>query len=85
VQRQTDAKSQVLATAREDFNAKYRANAVELRSQLISRLGGVPPELANLPPYRLIAFEGSMTGPESIIYAAEYLEALAKQIPDASR
>jgi hypothetical protein len=83
VQRQTAAKSQVLAKAREEFNTKYRTNAVELRSQLISRLGGVPPELANLPPYRLIAFDGSLTGPESIGYAADYLEALANKIPGA--
>jgi hypothetical protein len=81
-QRRTAAKSEVLEKAREEFNEKYRIYAVQLRSQLISRLGGVPPELANLASYRLIGFEGSLTGPESIGYVADYLEALANKLPD---
>ena len=81
-QRRTAAKSEVLEKAREEFNEKYRIYAVQLRSQLISRLGGVPPELAILASYRLIGFEGSLTGPESIGYVADYLEALANKLPD---
>jgi hypothetical protein len=84
VDRQTDAKSRLLQDLRDQFNAKYRESAVRLRDQLISRLGGVAPELAKLPSYRLIAFDGSLTGPESVIYAADYLEALAKKLPEAS-
>lgn len=80
VAKESTAQLQLAAAERAEFNAKYLARAVALRDQLLVRLAGAA-QLKNFPPGRLIAFNGYLTAPSSVMDAADYLDALANLLP----
>jgi hypothetical protein len=79
VSKESTAQLQLASAEREGFNSKYLERALSLRDQLLARLGGAP-RLKDFPSGRLIAFTGYLTAPSSVTDAADYLEALVKQL-----
>lgn len=60
------------------FRQRYLGKAVHLRDEMLRRVEHPP----NLDSRRLIAFDGILAGPSPVSDAADYLDQLARNLPD---
>lgn len=60
------------------FRQRYLGKAVHLRDEMLRRVQPPP----NFDSHRLIAFDGMLAGPSPVSDAADYLEQLARSLPN---
>jgi hypothetical protein len=73
--------SEMQAAAQEAWKKDYLRKATQLRHELEHRVGRKRASQLHDERYRLVAFDGQVTGNDPIAAAAGYLEALARELP----